>query len=172
MPEELNNQVKLLLKDAASKLTGPDKRNFMAKTTIAFFDSSPRKAETYMGWNRRSVELGLHELRTGITCLDNYSARGNKKTEEKIIALEADIRSVVDPHSQADPQMKTTFAYTRITAAGVYEALIEEKGYTRDQLPSVRTISEILNRLGYRLRKVQKSRPQKKLLRQSRSLTM
>ena len=167
MPEELTVQVKSLLKDAASKLTGPDKRSVMAKTTLALFGASPRKAETYQGWNRGSVELGLHELRTGMTCLDNYRARGNKKTEEKISTLEADIRSVVDPHSQADPQMKTSFAYTRITAQGVYEALIEEKGYSRDQLPSVRTISEILNRLGYRLRKVQKTRPQKKRLRQS-----
>lgn len=167
MPEELTAQVKALLKDAASKLTGPNKRSFMAKTTITFFDASPRKAETYMGWNRRSIKLGLHELHTGITCLDNYGARGNKKTEEKITSLEIDIRSVVDPHSQADPQMKTTLAYTRITAQGVYDTLIEEKGYTEEQLPSVRTISEILNRLGYRLRKVQKSRPQKKLLRQS-----
>lgn len=167
MPEELTAQVKSLLKDAASKLTGPNKRNFMAKTTLTFFDGSARKAETYMGWNRGSIKLGLHELHTGITCLDNYGARGNKKSEEKISTLEGDIRSVVDPHSQADPQMKTTFAYSRITAQGVYDAMIEEKHYTKDQLPSVRTISEILNRLGYRLRKVQKARPQKKLLRQS-----
>lgn len=163
MAEELTTQVRSLLKDAASKLTGPDKRSFMAKTTLTFFDSSPRKAETYMGWNRVSIELGLHELHTGITCLANYGARGNKKTEEKISTLETDIRSVVDPYSQADPQMKTTFAYTRITAQSVYDALIKEKGYTEEQLPSVRTIREILNRLGYRLRKVQKTKPQKKI---------
>ena len=106
MPEELTAEVKSLLKDAAAKLTGPDKRNFMAKATLGLFDGSARKAETYMGWNRQSVEVGLHELHTGIICMDNYHARGNKKTEEKLSALERDIRSLVKAHSQADPQMR------------------------------------------------------------------
>src|SRR2546430_8368572 len=129
MSEELTAEVKSLLKDAATKLTGPDKRNFMAKATLGLFDGSSRKAETYMGWNRQSVEVGLHELHTSIICRDNYPARGNKKTEEKLSALESDIRSLVDAHSQADPQMKTTLAYTRITAQAVRQALLGEKGY-------------------------------------------
>ena len=40
--------------------------------------------------------------------------------------------------------------------------MIEEKGWT-EELPSIRTIQNILNRLGYRLRKVQKSKPLKKI---------
>jgi hypothetical protein len=99
MSQELTAEVKSLLKDAATKLTGPDKRNFMAKATLGLFDGSSRKAETYMGWNRQSVEVGLHELHTGIICRDNYPARGNKKTEEKLSALESDIRSLVDAYS-------------------------------------------------------------------------
>jgi len=163
MSEKLTDEVKALLKDAAAKLTGPDKRNFMAKTTLTFFDGSARKAETYMGWNRQTIELGLHELRTGIICMDNYHVRGNKKTEVKLRGLESDIRALADEHSQADPQMKNTFAYTRITAEAVRQALIEEKGYREEQLPTVRTISAILNRLDYRLRKVQKTKPQKRV---------
>lgn len=163
MSEKLTDEVKALLKDAAAKLTGPDKRNFMAKTTLTFFDGSARKAETYLGWNRQTIELGLHELRSGIICLDNYHLRGNKKTEVKLSTLEHDIRALADAHSQADPQMKNTFAYTRITAGAVRQALLEEKGYREEQLPTVRTISAILNRLDYRLRKVQKTKPQKKI---------
>jgi hypothetical protein len=125
-----------------------------------------------MGWNRESVELGLHELRTGIPCLDNYRARGNKKTEGKVGRLENDLRSVVEEHSQADPQMKTLFAYTRITAEAVRKALLEPKGYSEEQVPTARTISAILNRLGYRLRRVQKTKPQKKLLKQTQFLPM
>ena len=163
MSEKLTDEVKSLFKDAAAKLTGPDKRNFVAKIALAFFDGSARKAETCMGWNRQTIELGLHELRTGIVCMDNYQARGNHKTEVKLSTLESDIRALVDQHSQADPQMKNTFAYTRITARAVRQALIEEKGYSQEQLPTVRTMSAILNRLDYRLRKVQKTKPQKKI---------
>ena len=43
------------------------------------------------------------------------------------------------------------------------KALIEEKGWTSEQLPHVNTIGEILNRLGFKLRRVQKTKPLKKV---------
>lgn len=48
-----------------------------------------------------------------------------------------------------------------MTAPAVYEALLE-KGWSEETLPSVRTISNILNRHGYRLRAVAKTKVQKK----------
>ena len=168
--ELLAEPIRTLLKTAAGLLTGPDRREFQARTTVELFEGSARRAEAVMGWNRETVELGLNELRTGIRCVDNFGARGRKKTEALIEGLEADVRDVVDATAQADPQMKTTLAYTRITASRVRQALINEKGYTDEGLPSVRTISSILNRLGYRLRRVEKTRPQKKSLKPTRSL--
>jgi hypothetical protein len=35
------------------------------------------------GWGRTTVKKGIHELATEIKCIDIYSARGNKKNEEK-----------------------------------------------------------------------------------------
>jgi hypothetical protein len=52
--------------------------------------------------------------------------------------------------------------YCRLSAPEVRKQLIECKGYTDKQLPSVQTIGEKLNELGFRLRTVVKSRPQKK----------
>ena len=165
MRDKILAAVQGLLKDAAYKLTGAKKREFMAKTTQELFDGSARKAETYLGWNRKTIELGQNELRTGIICVDNYRASGNKRIEKKNPELERDIRDLVDKNkrTQADPQMKTTFAYTRVTAKAVHQALREEKGYIEEQLPTERTISNLLNRLGYRLRRVQKSKPKKKV---------
>ena len=152
MRERIDEKTKALLKEAGTKLTGAKKREFMAKTTLELYEGSERQAESQMGWNRRTVALGLHELRSGIKCIDNYHARGNKKTEEKIPKLKEDIISLVDPKSHADPELKTIFAYTRMTANAVRQALIEEKGYAQEQLPQEWTIGKILNRLGYRLR--------------------
>ena len=81
---KLSTKIKSTFQDAARKLTGPKKRAFIAQVTQDYFNGSARQAETYMGWNRHSVQLGLHEKRTGITCLDNYQARGRKKTESKL----------------------------------------------------------------------------------------
>lgn len=149
----IDEKVKSTLKDAAKKLTGPKKRAFMAKATEDYFDGSARKAETYLGWKRQTVQKGLHERRLGVTCLDNYQARGRKKTEETLPELEADIRELVAGKCQADPKLKTTFKYTKVTAKAVLAGLIAEKGYAESDLPCRQTMGSILNRLGYRLKK-------------------
>lgn len=150
----LTEEVKATFKDAAKKLTGYRKRDFTAKVTEDYLDGSVRKAETVFGWKRTSVETGLHERRTGIICVDNYQARGRHKSEENYPNLKADIRSLIDEQCQADPQMKTTFSYTKISARAVREALITEKGYKEDEFVGRETIGKVLNRIGYRLKKL------------------
>ena len=129
---------------------------------VALLGGSAQQAKSRFGWNRDTVELGLRERASGITCVDNFAARGNKRSEAKRPELERDIRALADPHSQADPQFKSALSYTRLSAASVRRALIAEKGWREEDLPAPRTINSILNRLGYRLRSVAKTRPEKK----------
>lgn len=160
---KLFDSIKKLLKEAARKLTGADRREFMAKTTQELFDGSARKAESEMGWGRETVKKGLRESATGILCIDNYKARGRQRIEEKSPDLEKDIRELLEPKSQADPQLKNSLAYTRITAKAVLKALVTEKGYKEDELPSRRTMNRILDRLGYNRKRVKKTEPVKKI---------
>jgi hypothetical protein len=155
----LADTVLATFKDASKKLTGYRKREFMAKVTQDYFDGSARKAESVMGWNRRSVQLGLHERRTGLRCVDNYQARGRHRSEQVLPDLEADIRSLVDTQAQADPKLKSSFLYARISARAVRKALVSEAGYCESELPSRQTTGEMLNRLGYRLKKHKKRNP-------------
>jgi hypothetical protein len=159
----LSKQNIATLKDAAKKLTGAKRRAFEAQVTVDYFDSMAYLAEQAMGWDRKTIALGLNELRTGIVCVDNFKARGNKKTEEKNPQLEIDIVVLAEPQSQIDPKFQTMFKYTRITAKGMRIALITEKGWQDKDLPCEKTIGDILNRLGYCLRRVQKAKPLKKI---------
>ena len=159
----LPDQQVATLKDAARKLTGAQRRAFQAQVTLDYLDGSARRAESVLGWYRKTVELGLHELRTGIRCVEHFSGRGNRKSEEKQPQLEHDIRALADPESQVDPKFQSSFLYTRITAKGMRVALIEEKGWNDEDLPCENTIGNILNRLGYRLRRVQKAKPVKRI---------
>jgi hypothetical protein len=152
----LSKKIKTTLKDACQKLTGPKKRAFMAKVAEDYFDGSARKTETHLGWGRKSIQLGLHERRTGMVCKDNYQARGNHKLEEKQPELAAMIRSLVDDQAQADPQMKTLLNYAKVSAQSVRDALIEEKGYQDEELPTRQSIGTIMNRMGYSLKKFKK----------------
>ena len=154
---QLDPKLKASLKDASLKLTGVKKREFIAKATQDYFNSSPRQAETYMGWSRKAVATGLKELETGIVCQDNNKAKGRNRTEKKNPKLEEDICILVDEKSQSDPKFQTTFCYVRTSARAVKQALIEEKGYSMEELPSRQTIGTILNRMGYRLKKHKKS---------------
>ena len=160
---DISETFKSIIKNTAEKLSGFKRRIYIAEITIELLDKSTRKAEREFGWGRKTVKTGMMELTTGIRCMNNYSARGNKKTEEKMPELEVDIRSIVDPKSQTDPNFQTSLLYTRITAKAVRQALIDEKGYTDDELPCENTIRNILNRIGYQLKRIQKTKPLKKI---------
>ena len=49
-----------------------------------------------------------------------------------------------------------------MSAKEVLEALKRQKGYTDDRLPKERTMRDILNRMNYRLKRIQKGKPLKK----------
>jgi Rhodopirellula transposase DDE domain len=155
----LSEEVKATIKDAAKKLTGYRKRDFMGKVAEDYFKGSARKAESVMGWKRTSVQTGIHERRTGLICVDNYGARGRRKSEETRPNLESDIKSLVDGQVQADPKMQSTYAYTQISARAVREGLVREKGYEEEQLVTRQTIGTVMNRLGYRLKKSKRQNP-------------
>jgi hypothetical protein len=138
------------------KLTGSKKRAFMAKATQDYFKGNPRQAETYMGWSRTAIAKGLKELETGIVCQENHQRKGRKKVTEKLPQLEDDIRYRVEVKSQAEPKFQRMFYYARISAEAVRKALIEEKNYQEEELPSRQTMGTILKRMGYRLKKHKK----------------
>jgi hypothetical protein len=150
-----------LLRSGAQRLTGYQRRLFLAEVTTELCDGSSRKAERRFGWGRETVEKGLHETRQGIRCLENFAVRGRPRSEEKDPQLAADIRAVVEPHAYADPELKSARRYTNLSAAEVRDALIA-RGYTNEELPSERTMRDILNRMNYRLKRIQKGKPLKK----------
>ena len=69
---------------------------------------------------------------------------------------------IAESHSQQKPTFKTSLAYTRLTAISALEKL-KEQGFSQEQLPCAITIAQVLNQMGYGLRKVVKAKPQKKL---------
>ena len=172
MLEELTESVKETIRSAARKLTGFRRRQFQAEMAIKYCQGHARRAEEVFGWGRDAVNTGLNELRTGIRCMDGFSARGRHKTEEQHPELVSAIHALVEPESQADPKFQTPLAYTRITAKAVYGHLKANLAGENHHVPAERTVHDILNRLGYRLRSVRKTAPQKKSPRPTLSSTI
>jgi transposase len=164
----LTDDVVQTVQSAAKLLTGYRRRRFQAEMAVKYCNGSAREAETTFGWGRAAVNTGINELRSGIRCLDASHLRGRKKTEDLCPKLAAHVHRLVDPQAQADPKFQTSLAFTRITAKAVREALKAEpelKGF----VPSRQTVGCLLNRLGYRLRRVLKARPEKKFPKPTRS---
>jgi hypothetical protein len=150
-----------LLRQGADRLKGHERRLFMAEVTLKLCDGNARKAERRFGWGRETVSKGLHELQQGVRCLENFAARARPRREEKTPQLAQDIRAIVEPHTQADPELKSARRYSNLSAAEVLEAL-QTKGYTKEDLPSERSMRDILHRMNYRLKRIQKGKPLKK----------
>jgi hypothetical protein len=162
MISELTDAVRETILSAARKLTGFRRRQFQAEVARQYCQGSARRAEQVFGWGRVAVETGLNELRTGIRCVDNFAARGRHKTEQRDSTLVDRIHAIVEPDSQADPKFQTPLAFTRVTAKAVRQQLLAETPEASQPVPAERTIHDILNRLGYCLRRVRKTKVQKK----------
>ena len=94
-------------------------------------------------------------------CVDGYAGRGRQRAEERWPHLLEDLTDIVDGQSQTDARFESSRLYSRLSAAQVRQQLVVQKGYSQADLASQETIRVKLNTLGYRLRRVQKSVPQK-----------
>jgi len=151
----------LIRRTALALPLGAPRRRYMADT-IDSLRLGQRQAAKRFGWGRDTIRKACLERHKGLTCHDAFSCRGRKPAEFHLPRLLDDIRDLVADHLQVDPTFATTRQYCRCTAAFVRRQLIERKGYGDEQLPTVKTITEKLNALGFRLRKVAKCRPLKK----------
>jgi predicted Fe-S protein YdhL (DUF1289 family) len=139
-----------LIRSGAKRLTGYQRRSFQAEVATALCGGCARQAERRFGWGRETVEKGLHELRHGVRCVEDFAARGRRRSEEQDPRLADDIRAIVEPHTYADPGLRSSRRYTNLSAAEVRAALIA-RGHAEEDLSSERTMRDILNRMNYRL---------------------
>jgi hypothetical protein len=151
------------LRLAAAQMTGAKRRAFQAEMTVQYCAGNARQAERVFGWGRETLEVGLAERRTGVTCMGAQSAfSGRKRWEDQQPQAAAALRHLAEAQAQQDPTFRTPLAYTRLTAKAAVAAL-STQGFDAEHVPAPSTMATVLNRLGFRLRKVLKAKPQKKI---------
>src|SRR5688572_27598295 len=151
------------LRLAASHMSDATRRAFQAEMTLKYCDGNARRAEEVFGWGRQNIEVGLAEKRTGIECLSLHAAfSGRPRWEDQYLEAAQALRDLALAHSQQDPTFRTRVSYTRLTAKTALEGL-RQQGIEAAILPAPSTMAAILNRLGFRLRHVVKSKPLKKI---------
>jgi len=159
---ELTTTIIDWLQNTANQLKGSARRVFMAETVQQLGRGGASAAETKLGWNRGTIRKGQQESETG-AIEDNFSARGRKKSEVLFPNLLDDIKKIAEPECQTDPSFNSCRLYTRLTAKEVRKRLLEMDHYDEKTLPCSKTINTKLNELGYHPKKVQKTKPHKKI---------
>jgi hypothetical protein len=167
----LTDGIRRALQDGAASLKGYARRLFMARTVRDFGPGGQRFAERELGWNRRTIRMGAHELRTGVQCVAAFNARGRKPIDARLPNLRADIKDLIDSQSQTDPRFESERVYCRLSASNVVELLIDRKGYTDLELPSNETIRNIIGRRGLQAAESAEDEAKKKSPKPTRSST-
>jgi transposase len=137
-----------LVQAGVRRLRGHQRRLFLAEVTQELCGGRARQAERRFGWGRQTVPKGLQELRQGSRWQDNFSGRGRPRWEEQGPQRADDSRALVEPRCHADPELEAERRSTNLSAKEVLEALKSQQGYPEGDWPSVRTMRDILNRLG------------------------
>lgn len=141
-----------LHQDTAKKLKKSDQRKFKAKIINMYLKWDTLKSQKVFWWFWKSVKLWQHELKTGINCLWFTKNSWRKKLEIQFPNLSKDIEDLVKNDIAADNKLQSTFKFCRMSARKVREKLIEFKWYKKSDF-QIRWISEVLNRLWYKLKK-------------------
>ena len=102
--EDTIESLESLIRRGAERLTGHQRRLFQAEVALELCGGSARRAERRFGWGRATVQQGLHELRTGVRCLEQFAARGRPRREDQEPQLAQDLRELVELRTHADPE--------------------------------------------------------------------
>jgi hypothetical protein len=159
----ITQEMQGLWKQTLGKLTGADRRLFMASVVKAQGRGGAVQAQQTLGWDRSTVRKGLRELETGIPVKDAFHLRGRKPAEARLKNLERDLCRMGEETSQTDPTFRTTQLYRKLTSGEARRRLIEELGYKAAEVPSERSLRRKLNALGFKPRRVAKSKPLRKI---------
>src|ERR1017187_9276883 len=95
MELKVTAELKTVWKQTLAQLSGAARRMFMASVVKGLGRGGARQAQIQLGWDRTTLRKGLHELNSGIVCVDALSQRGRKPMEARLSNLEADL----DPDS-------------------------------------------------------------------------
>ncbi len=106
--QQINPQQIADLRLAAAQMSGAKRRAFQAEMTEQYCAGNARQAERMFGWSRETVEVGVAERRTGVTCLGAQSAfSGRKRWEDQHPQAAAALRTVAEAQAQQDPTFRS-----------------------------------------------------------------
>ena len=114
------------------------------------------------GHSRKYIKKCIDFVENDCKIQMSIEFRGRKKIIEKYPTLEKDITKIIENFCLTDPKFKTEKRYVRLSIKEIKKQLIETGKYN-DKSFSNSSLNNIVNSMGYNLKKVQKTKPLKKI---------
>ena len=94
--------------------------------------------------------------------ISNKNKCGRKKKIDEYLELKDDIKNIMENNTYCDPHFETEIQFCSLTIDEVMNKLISLNKYP-DKFISRSCLATLLNKLGYNLKKVKRSKPLKKI---------
>ena len=114
------------------------------------------------GLSRITIRKAIKIFENKVFYKKEIETRGRKKLIEKYSSLKEDITKVIENYLSTDPRFKTEKQYVNMTVKEIKKQLIET-GKCQENSFSNSSLNNILNSMDYGLKKVQKTKPLKKI---------
>jgi len=150
------------LRLASENLKGSVRRMFLGQLALDLGRGGRLLVSRSLKISRQTLRKGIREIQSGEVQKDKFHERGRKPLTVTNPSLLSSIKKIVDGASQTDPQFKSTRLYTRLSPKEVRTQLIKQD-YKTEDLPCKATIGNAMKLLGYKRRKVGKTKPKKKI---------
>ena len=115
-----------------------------------------------LGCSRKYVKKCYDFVKEGCIEQTKFEFRGRKRITVIYPNLENDITKIIENSLSIDPKFKTEKQYVNMTVKKIKNKLIETKKYEEKSFCN-NTLNNILNEMGYGLKKVKKTKPLKKI---------
>ena len=115
-----------------------------------------------LGCSRKYVKQCSCFVKEGYIEQTKLEFRGRKRLTDKYSDLESDIKKIMENSLSVDPKFKSEKQYVNMTVKEIKRQLIETGKYQERNF-SNSSLNNILNRMGYGLKKVKKTKPLKKI---------
>ena len=112
--------------------------------------------------SRKYVKKCYNFVKEGYTEQTKLEFRGRKRLTEIYPYLEKDITKIIENSLSTDPKFKTEKQYVNMTVKEIKKQLIETGKYEENSFCNS-SLNNILNEMGYDLKKVKKKKPFKKI---------
>ena len=114
------------------------------------------------GCSWRFVKKSLIIVKENITIISNKNRCGRKKVTENYLELKSDIRKIMEDNTYTDPHFESELQYSRLTIDEIMKQLLLTGKYSSNFI-SRSSLANLLNEMGYSLKKVERTRPLKKI---------